>query len=149
MNKKLYRNIGIMAGILFLAAIGVALYMFYKPHRNIAAAQADYTLTATELYHDFKTNEAAANKKYLAASQGKVIQVSGIIKEINHDRQGGVSLVLNDLPMLSGGINCSIRLIDKEKAGKLRKGVRITVKGECTGYMDITDEVTLINCVLM
>jgi OB-fold nucleic acid binding domain. len=149
MNKKLYRNIGLFAGILFLTAIGVALYMYFKPHRNISTSNADYTLTASALYHDFSTNEAAANQKYLSADKGKVIQVSGIVKEINRDQQGALSIVINEPSMQNGGINCSFQIGDTDKAGNIKKGDRLTVKGECTGYLDITDEVTLINCVLM
>jgi len=149
MNKKLYRNIGIMAGILFLAAIVVALYMFYKPHRNVAKSDAAYTLSATELYRDFRSNEAEANKKYLMADKGKIIQVAGIVQEINKDAQGGLNLLIKDPAMKEGGISCSINPQDLQKAGGVKKGNNITLKGECTGYIDLTGEVTLSNCVLI
>lgn len=147
MNKKVVKIGFISLGSLILIAIGIAFYMYNKPHQNIAKSEAEYKVTATQLYRDFSTNETKANQKYLSAASGKVIQVSGIIGQIINDTHGGLTLVLKDPAMGDGGINCSIGSRDIDKAKTLKIGNIVTLKGECTGYLDITGEVTLVKCV--
>ena len=59
--------------LVLLAIIGgiMSLYIYHKPHRNIAKEQSAYIMGANELYTAFSSNEKKANEKYL----GKAIEV--------------------------------------------------------------------------
>lgn len=149
MNRKVIKGGITVLGVFILIAFGIAFYMYNKPHQNIAKSDAEYIVTAIQLYQDFTRNEAEANQKYLSAAKGKVIQVSGKVGEINRDQQGGITLVLKDSVMGDGGISCSVGSADLGNAQMIKQGDKIVLKGECTGYLDITGEVTLTKCVFI
>jgi hypothetical protein len=120
--------------------------MFNKPKRDISKTKPEYTVTADQLLTEFTKNEQSANKKYLSESGGKVIQVSGIIAEI--EQKGDTTLTIS-LKGLSDSqrINCSMENTGIPKAKSLKAGDKVSIKGECTGYLDITNEVSMVNCV--
>ncbi|HLP04414.1 MAG TPA: hypothetical protein VK152_03195 [Paludibacter sp.] len=130
-----------------LAGISIVLYIFNKPKLNIATAKADYSLTATELIIAFTENEEAANAKYLSPTHGKIIRVAGIISEIGLHNDGTLNILLKEPAMGPGSINCSMGSTETPKAKALKPGDKISIKGECTGYLDITNEVLMIKCV--
>jgi hypothetical protein len=130
----------------FLAGISVAVYMFNKPKRDIAKTKPEYSLTAAQLMTEFTQNEQAANAKYLSAASGKVIQVSGVIGEI--DQKGDSTLnILLKIPSNSGTVNCSMEKNEIPGATSLKVGDKVAIKGECTGYLDITNEVSMVKCI--
>jgi UDP-N-acetylmuramyl pentapeptide synthase len=64
----------VLFGIVALViGLGVAYYLWNKPHRDIAAEDAAFALTADELFDAFEADETAANAKYL----DKVVAVTG------------------------------------------------------------------------
>ncbi len=148
MKNKIIKYGGIIVVIGFMIAISLAVYMFNKPKRNIAKTKVEYTLTATQLITEFIQDEQAANSKYLSAAYGKVIQVSGIIGEINITGDTIINLSLKEPKMKSGSINCSMQNTELNKIKLLKIGDKVTVKGECTGYLNITNEVSVVKCLL-
>lgn len=148
MKNKIIKYGGIMGVVGFMIVLSVAIYMFNKPKRNIAKTKAEYALTATQLVTEFMQNEQAANSKYLSAAYGKVIQISGIIGEINLTGDTILNLSLKEPEMKSGSVNCSMQRTELNKIKLLKIGDKVTVKGECTGYLDITNEVSVIKCLL-
>ena len=68
--------------ILFIIIIGIigaiVMYLWNKPHRDIAAAKEDFIISATDFYKEYSANETSANAKYL----DKVIAVEGVISAI-------------------------------------------------------------------
>jgi len=131
-----------------LAGITVAVYVFNKPKRDIAKTAAEYSLTATQLMTEFTKDEQAANAKYLSAAYGKVISVSGTIGEIDQAGDTSLNILLKEPTMGSGSINCSMQKSEIPKAKSLKVGDNVAVKGECTGYLDIINEVSLVKCLL-
>jgi len=129
-----------------LAGICIAIYMFNKPKRDISNTKPEYTVTAEQLLTEFTKNEQAANSKYLSESGGKVIQVSGLIAEI--EQKGDTTLTIS-LKGLSDSqrINCSMEKTGIPEAKSLKAGDKVSIKGECTGYLDITNEVSMVNCI--
>ena len=119
----------------------ISIYMILKPGKNLLNTKPDYSLTAIELLNEYLTNEEAANTKFL----GKVIMVSGTIREINLEDSIYTTIILetNDIFF---GVNCV--LIDKyaTKQKEILIGSEVTIKGECSG---ILIDVVLNNCILM
>lgn len=108
-----------------LAAGAVVLYVYLKPHRDVAKEKA-VQLTAQALFDAFKTNETEANAKYL----DKAIELNGEVADITKNQEGRtvVNFKTND-PLFV--INCTF----KEDPGVLQPGQTITFKGICTGYI--------------
>ncbi|MCA6449645.1 MAG: hypothetical protein IM584_11065 [Chitinophagaceae bacterium] len=120
--KKMLAIIGIIG---VLAAGAVVLYVYLKPHRDVAKEKA-VQLTAQALFDAFKTNETEANAKYL----DKAIELNGEVADITKNQEGRtvVNFKTND-PLFV--INCTF----KEDPGVLQPGQTITFKGICTGYI--------------
>lgn len=148
MKSKIMRYGIIIVAFGLLAGISVAVYVFNKPERDVAKTAAEYTLTATQLMMEFTQDEQAANAKYLSAAYGKVISVSGTIGEINLAGDTTVNILLKEPTMGTGSINCSMQKSEIPKAKSLKVGDKVAVKGECTGYLDIINEVSMVKCLL-
>lgn len=130
----------------FVVGMSIAIYMFNKPKRNIAKTKPEYIVSADQLLTEYSKNEQAANAKYLSESGGKVIQVSGIIAEI--DQQGDTALNISLKGQSdSKRINCSMEKTNIPGATSLKAGEKVAIKGECTGYLDITNEVSMVKCI--
>lgn len=121
---------------LFIVGLLVGMYYYNKKVPGLENAEADYTLTANELFNEFDTDEAAANKKYL----NKVIAVSGEVISVNSEKENSTLSLKADNAMI-GGINCSFRTA----LDQVEKNRTITVKGRCQGFLM---EVILNNCVI-
>jgi hypothetical protein len=148
--KKRTIRIGLAVVLIgLLTASIVVIYMFNKPHMDIASEKAAFSLSAAQLYNEFKANENTANKKYLSEANGKVIQVSGIVSEIIKGEHGGLTLSLKEQSIADGGVSCSIDSLNIEKASKLKVGDKVVIKGQCTGYIELTSEVDLNKCVII
>jgi len=120
-------GVGIISG-------GIIVYRIYtKPHRDVTKEQG-VQLSAQNLYDAFKTNEAAANAKYL----DKAIELTGEVGAVSKNQDGNtvVDFKTND-PLVV--INCTF----KTDPGQLQPGQKITFKGICTGY--IPDANVVIN----
>jgi hypothetical protein len=131
--KKWHKIVLTVAILGALAAGGYALYVYYKPHRDVTKEKG-VQLSAQNLYDAFKTNEADANAKYL----DKAIELTGEVGAVSKNQDGNtvVDFKTND-PMVV--INCTF----KTDPGTLTPGQTITFKGICTGY--IPDANVVIN----
>ena len=134
--------------ILFLigvvSATGTYLYLFHKPHRNIAREKPAFEMNAEDLYTEFSSDETTSYEKY----GNKVLQVTGKVVEFDLN-SNGASLVYVD-PM--EGINCefdSTTVADtRNELSKIDVGKIVTLKGQCDGF-DLIMGVVLTRCVLI
>ena len=127
-----------------IAAIGTYLYVFHKPHRNIAKEKPAYELCAKDLYTQFSLNESSSYEKY----GNKVLQVTGRVVEFDMN-ETGASLVYVD-PF--EGINCAfdsttVHNVHNELES-IGVGQIVTVKGQCDGF-DMIMGVVLTRCVFI
>jgi len=133
--------------ILWIFLIGLVVgvsgvyYVFNMPRRDVSKEKAVYTLEAKQLVSDFKSDEAAATKKYL----DQAITVKGEIKSIrtldNHsmvfsleDEMEGVSCTVDSANVVNG--SAKLALFTKGSVG--------TFKGRCSGMLM---DIQVINCV--
>lgn len=122
-----------------LAGIGVALYLYHKPHKDIRRAPADFKTSAAALFEEYSDNESAANAKYL----DKIIEVSGVIKEINNSEDGELSITLESESEMFGVI-CQMDPFTQHDLSGLTEGHEVVLKGICTGMLM---DVVLVRCV--
>ena len=136
MNKTLrYLLILLLLGLLAGGYIGYR--MWNKPHRDVAGAEADISLEATDLYLQFATDEAAANAKYL----DKIVQVCGQVATVSAEN-GAVSVLL-DTGDPFGGVACELDHLREHPRTEFPVGERVCFKGVCTGYLS---DVVLSRC---
>jgi hypothetical protein len=129
----------LLAGsLLGIAVAGMFVYKaFNKPHRDIAAAKTDYSLTADELYDEFEADETAANDKYL----DKVIEVRGTIEDVSLNNAGAAVYMLSAENALLGGISAT--LTETATSVPDSEGETVILKCRCTGKLM---DVILVDC---
>ncbi|MEX2380171.1 MAG: hypothetical protein WD530_05475 [Vicingaceae bacterium] len=130
----------ILITVLILALIvagGIAFYQFNRGVSTLENVNADYEMTADDLYNAFETDEEVALEKY----EGKVIQLSGKIADMKKTDKGN-NLTLEAEGAMMGGVNCTFRALDDD----LKVGDSIRLKGRCQGFLM---NVVLNNCVLV
>ena len=127
---------GIVILVLILSVWGVC--RVFKPHQNVSGEDAAASLSAPVLYHEFQSDENAANKKWV----GKVIEVSGIVSLVNESAEY-VSITLK--ATTEGGINCSLLKKDINESDTFKNGDSLFIKGKCTGFLM---DVNLVDCVI-
>ena len=132
----------IIIGTLLLGLVGafVAYKMYNKPHVSVANSKSEISLTADKILNDFSLDEKLSNLKYL----GKIIEVKGVISEINIEKEKGIiTLETNDD---FGSILCHLSEETTKRMSVLQEGQVITVKGICTGYLM---DVILVKCEII
>ena len=126
----------IIASILIIGFIGlaVAYYLFTMKVHGLENTEANFELTADELFNAFDENESASMVKY----EGQVIAVTGIVSRIKLSESTS-NITLDAKNAMAGGINCSFN----EIVANINKGDSVTIKGRCQGFLM---DVVLNNC---
>ena len=134
---KLYIKIALFAVVFFaIAAILVALTLYFKKHADLSRVKPDYVLTATALQKEFEENESAASSKYI----NKVLEVTGTIASITPADSSNFNMSLNTGSDISSVICTFSSSLDPKK---FNPGEEITIRGECSGFLM---DVLLNNC---
>jgi len=124
---------------LLAMVVGSGIYIVARPRSlvTVSSKTASYTLTADQLFSEYKANEAAADNKY----KGKVVLISGPIRQ-NGKFMGTAFLVIGGHGFLDG-VQCTLG--DSAGVASLSKDSQVTVKGEVSGKKG---NVLLRNCTL-
>ncbi|TXD59024.1 hypothetical protein ES044_10895 [Polaribacter sp. IC066] len=111
--------------------------LYTSTEKNIENEAPALALNANELIKAFATAEDESIKKY----EGKIIEVTGFIKEITflNDRNTVILTSQNS----AFGIICDIHPNQKDKLKQLQQHQKIRVKGICKGFLK---DVILLNC---
>jgi len=143
MNKYL-KIFLFLFGIGLISGIGVYLYVFHKPHRNIAKEKSAFQVTAIQLLDEFSSDETATYAKY----GNQVLEVSGNVADVSKS-EGVLSIVLEDASM---GVTCAFDSIyvtgNSDLLKNISTGTSVKLKGQCDGY-DMIMGVVLTRCVLV
>jgi hypothetical protein len=143
--NKIVRIILILFVVGLISGLGVYVYVFHKPHRNIEKENPAYSVSAADLLTQFSQNEDSSNNKY----GNKVLLVSGKIVDITKKEDIIVTFVLENS---SSGISCNFDSAYSAEKSEILKKIKmdesILVKGKCDGYDAITG-VVLTDCVLI
>ena len=113
---------------------------------SLTEVKADATVSATDLIAAFEKDSASANKQYL----GKILEVSGNIKSVEKESS---TVVLGNTEGNSS-VRCSLDSAFVKDIPSLNPGSKITIKGNCTGFMPdetglgLGSDVILNRCVL-
>jgi hypothetical protein len=125
--------------IALVIGLAIAWMMYNKPHPDAGKGKADVTISATELGKEFKQDEQAANLKYL----GKLVEVSGVVAEVSVGDSLTMSVVLKEEGS-EVGVSC---LLKERPASEPSVNAKISIRGFCSGYDDLFEQVQLTNAV--
>ncbi|MCB9283930.1 MAG: hypothetical protein H6563_07655 [Lewinellaceae bacterium] len=115
------------------------IYLANKPHRNVSRSEPEYFIDAKSLFTAFEEYEEKADAKFL----DRVIQVTGVVREVVQDDDGNVRVTLdtgNDF----FGIVCELQSSSHWTKADFKAGQEVTFKGLCTG---MSMDVVLVRCV--
>ena len=139
----------IITGVVLALITAAALYIYKeynRIHKDTAELKSDYSISAINLISEFEADEQSANKKYW----NQVIQVSGIVKDIEKDDRGFYSVVLGDTSTMSS-VRCSMDSAHNNEAVSVQKGTHAIMKGVCTGFNSdelLGSDVILVRCIV-
>lgn len=128
-----------LIALLLLLTIGggIGFYLFNKTVPTLESLEADYSLSANELFNSFDQDEASAEAKF----SGKVIEVKGVVENVKLN-DSIPSIILAADNAIAGGVNCAF----SEALSEIQVGDSVIVKGRCQGYLM---SVVLNNCTLV
>jgi len=130
MNKN-FKKISItLVTIIIISVVGIFATRYYAYHagvRDLQSEQAAFTVKTIDILAEFKSNEAAANKKYLE----KPVVILGVITSIN-----GKEIIIDEV------VVCSFSIAN----ASLNVGQTISVKGRVIGYDDLMGGVNMDQC---
>lgn len=131
MKKRSIRLMAILAAGIVLA-IFVLRYVFKDNPEDLSAARPKFTLSISQLYSEFESDEAAANEKYV----GEVVELYGQLLEKSKDDWGQTLLVFLD-PVF--GVTATLDSLTSIKQQQLLReiqpGSQIRIKGRCDGML--------------
>ncbi len=126
--------IKIIAVLVFLGiAAGILGYVFVynKPHTDYEKAEAEYRITAEELFSHYTGNRKEAENTY----NGKVLQVTGRVTAVETpDSLTIVVFALSEGMFGDEGIRLTMLDNHSRAASALLKDASATLKGYCTGF---------------
>ena len=130
----------ILFGLIMLVILcsGAAMYLYNKPSELSVSGRAAYTVSASEIFTEFETNEAQANKKFL----NQIVSVTGQVTDVRAVDSVGVNITLGTG---NGIFGVSCQVADPREANGLRNGQQVKIKGLCTGMLM---DVVLVKCVI-
>lgn len=144
------RKILIAAGIVLLAVLIASAYIYKEYNRkyaDTATLHPDYELSATSVLNQFAHDSALSSQKYM----DRLLQISGIVKEIDSIDDKNVVMVLGDSTDRSS-VRCNLDSVHQSAVMRTRVGQTATVKGVCSGYNQdelLGSDVILIRCALV
>ncbi len=117
----------------FISFLLMEKYLMGETFSDTAGVKADYTVSASELIHEFVANDSAANKKYLE----KILIVNGTAAEVEVQSDSTATIKYKDTT--GSYIAFSLDKNQYEKVKNIKPGDAVSLKGSCSGsfYSDI------------
>lgn len=132
------RDLLIKLSILLVVIVMTTAYFVYnKPHRNILAEEAKFSLALTQMNDEFLADEEAAYKKYF----NQVVEISATASSINKKENGRYDVVLS-----SNGVIANGELISAGDQFEALINKEVVLKGLFIGYDNLLEEIKLSEC---
>lgn len=119
----------LLIGIIGILTLGYVVYLFNEPHRNVQDTKTDYSYNSSEIVNEYLTDASKANAKYLAENgDSKIIEVNGVISEIQTNFNGNTVIVLQD-SKAPAGVSCTLLSKQDNFNIKYKPNDHIIIKG--------------------
>lgn len=121
----------ILISMLLVAALGTwqAINEYNRKNVDISKTKADVKISAIDLINEYEANDSLANQKYL----GKIIELTGHVRQLQNDSEGNYTIVLGEQGNLSS-VRCTMDTTYNTDAAAVEKGSSVTIRGLCTGF---------------
>lgn len=129
------RNILLVMLFGLIVALGVTLYLFNKPHRNIAQTTADEKVVVNDWLKEFNADLEGTHQRY----HNKVIELQGVVERVEESDSSTWEIGFN-AQEASFELSCSIESNEKNIPA-LRQNV--TLRCLYVGYVSPTPEFDL------
>lgn len=147
--KQVLKRVIIIAIVGVIVAAGIGLYLFNKPHRNVQAAEADYSLSSSQIVNEYLQDIEAANSKYLTADgDSKILEVTGKIAKISENYDGQIVILLKNNED-KAGVSATLSGNIDEEASMIEIGETITVKGVIRSGASFDEDLELYEHVIL
>jgi putative nucleic acid binding protein len=106
------RTVLIVVGVLLaltFSGVGLAVYLYSKPHLNARNLAPDFRIDASALLVEFSRDEAAASRRFV----DKIIEIKGMILS-REDGDNSVNVLL-DTGNPAATVNCNFRFSRHKK----------------------------------
>lgn len=142
---KKFLKIGlILFCIGLIAGTGTYIYVFHKPHRNIAKEKPAYIVDAHSFYSEFSSDENSGYQKY----GNQVIQLTGKVVNVAIEKNNASITLLDEMEGISCSFDSLSMVKNLDKLRQVKSGDEVILKGQCDGY-DMLMGVVLSRCVLL
>lgn len=112
-----------------LAVLGVVLYLFNQPSRDVQATQTDFSYNSSAIVNEYLTDAQAANKKYLdEEGNSKVLEITGVVANISEDFNNQKVILLKSKTD-KAGVSATFTEATNADVEKVNIGDKITIKG--------------------
>ncbi len=148
-KKKVLKVIAILGVAGLLIGGGIGFYMFNKPHRDVQATDADYTLSTSEIVSEYLADKDAANKKYLAADgDSKILEITGVVSKISEDFNGQ-KVVLLAGAQAKAGVSATFTSETNSSLSNVQVDQTITIKGVIRSGASYDEDLEMYEHVLI
>ncbi|WP_432410863.1 OB-fold protein [Rasiella sp. SM2506] len=112
-----------------LAAVGIVLYLFNEPARDVQATQTDFRYSASAIVKEYLTDANLANAKYLnEEGNSKVLEITGIVAAITEDFNNQKVILLKKTGD-KAGVSATFTNETNAHTNTVKIGDEITIKG--------------------
>lgn len=132
------RKIIVVFVVIVMVVLIGGIFKYFQPQKNYATSKPDYVLEVGELFAAFDNDETATTQKYV--SSNCTLQVKGLLGKVVHESDSTVTVVIVDGKNSDASLNCNLAKGNESLLDKLKEGMPITVKGQCTGYQSLIDK---------
>ena len=140
-NRNMKRKtLLVIAVCVALIAAFVVYTTFLKTAPSMKNLEAEFKLTAVELYTEFDTDETSANAKF----QNRILEITGEVVEVISEEGGNTTIGLKTEGF--GLVKCTLESVPSfEELEQISIGGNLTIKGECIGMLlDVLVERSII-----
>ncbi|UII80307.1 hypothetical protein [Flagellimonas sp. CMM7] len=152
MNKKTKKRILGIVLIGIFVAMGIVLYLFNMPQRDVQASKIDFRISAKEIVAEYLANADSANDKYLQEEgDSKILAVTGTVASIDTDLNNQKVVLLKNADE-EAGVSSTFMAETNSNAEALQIGDKVTIKGVIrsgAGYdedLDLYEDVIMEKC---
>ena len=128
----------IAAALLAWLAIIAACETEFGIAESIADSDAEYRVSAAQLFDEYESDKSAANEKY----KGKVIIVTGVISKVYR------AFLYTPYVELKAGVRCNFSDTEDPSMTTLSEGQTISMKGRGDRFLSSITGVELRGCTV-
>lgn len=142
--KTWIKVLAVLAIVGIIAAILVFKFVYNKPHPDFEKKNADYTLTAKELFDAYKADGTSSAEKF----NGKVVEVSGTLSKVETSGDMVIAVFEFEDGMYGPeGVRVTMLPTHHNALKDFDISREIVLKGYCTGYSQdvIIEKGSLVN----